>query len=92
MIAQMSGTQPVEFHDCREKTSCSGQGGCYSIIDKKAADEITKERLSEAYEKDISTILTQCPTCVFKMRQNSNKLVVKDLISYLNDCIEGTDE
>lgn len=92
MIAQMSGYQPVEFYDNREKTSCSGQGGCYSITDKDAADAITKERLNEVYEKNISTVLTQCPTCVFKMRQNSRQLVVKDLISYLNDCIEGTDE
>ena len=89
MIAQISGYQPVEFLDNREKAGCSGQGGCYSVIEKETADSITVKRLAEAYEKKIGTLVTQCPSCVYKMRKNSKKIVVKDLISYLNDSIEG---
>jgi Fe-S oxidoreductase len=92
MIAQISGYQPGEFLDNREHTGCSGQGGCYSIMDKEASEDITRHRLAEAAERKINTIVTQCPSCVHKMRKAGNKLVVKDLISYLNDSIEGVVE
>ncbi|MCP5464360.1 MAG: (Fe-S)-binding protein [Deltaproteobacteria bacterium] len=88
LIAEVSGYPPGEFFDHQNSTSCSGQGGCYSVIEKERADRITKERLKECYEKDTRTVVTQCPSCVFKMRKNSKRIVVKDLVSYLNDCIE----
>lgn len=92
MIAAISGYQPTEFYENREKGACSGQGGCYSVMSKTRSDEITSKRLKEAREKKINTVVTQCPSCIHKMRKNSQNLVVKDLISYLNDCIEGTVE
>lgn len=92
MIAQTSGQEVEEFFDHKKQTGCSGQGGCYSVTSKDHADEITKTRLIEAAEKKINTVVTQCPSCVYKMRKNSTKLVVKDLVSYLNDSIEGVVE
>lgn len=92
MIAGVSGYAPVEFHDNHHHSQCSGQGGCYSIVNKDSADAITKSRLSEAYEKKIKTIVTQCPTCIFKMRQNSQGLIVRDVISYLNESIQGSQD
>lgn len=92
MISQMSGEAPMEFHDHGKCSSCSGQGGCYSIIEKEKADQITQSRLSECHEKKVNLVVTQCPTCLHKMRKNSKSLIIKDLISYLNDCIEGVIE
>ncbi len=92
MIAKTTGTAPMEFFNHEEHTTCSGQGGCYNIVENERADEITKSRLSEAYEKNVGTVVTQCPTCLFKMQNNGKNLNVKDLISYINDCIEGVDE
>lgn len=91
MIAQVSGYQPGEFFTNREHGQCSGQGGCYSVMAKKESDDITRKRLQEASERKINTIVTQCPSCVYKMRKNGS-LTVKDLISYLNDSIEGASE
>lgn len=91
MISQVSGYQPGEFFENREKGQCSGQGGCYSVTSKDHSDEITRRRLQEASERKVNTIVTQCPSCVHKMRKNGS-LVVKDLISYLNDSIEGAVE
>src|SRR3990167_1873390 len=90
LIGQVTGIQPVEFNHHGEKTACSGQGGCYSIMNKDVSDQICKVRLEEVYEKNIQTIITQCPSCIHKFRKNSNHLIIKDLVSYLNDCIEGT--
>jgi len=90
MISGVSGYAPIEFHDNHAHSQCSGQGGCYSIVNKKSADEITKKRLNEVYEKKVKTVVSQCPTCIFKMRQNSSGLIVRDVISYLNDSIQGT--
>lgn len=92
MLAEISGYQPTEFFDHKEKSMCSGQGACYSIVDKESSDNITKARLEEAKEKKIKTIVTQCPTCEHKMKLNSKNMVVKDLISYLNEAIEGIAE
>lgn len=92
MIAHVSGYQPLEFFDHGQKSSCSGQGGCYSVVAKDNSNAIARRRLEEVYEKNIQTVVTQCPSCVNKFRKNSKRLVVKDLISYLNDAIEGVKE
>lgn len=90
LISAVSGYAPVEFQDNHTRSSCSGQGGCYSIVDKDAADAITKKRLDEVHEQKIKTVITQCPTCVFKMRANGDGLIVRDVVSYINDGIQGT--
>lgn len=92
LVSQVSGYAPIEFFDHRETSQCSGQGGCYSIVAKEYSDAITKKRLEEAMEKKVQMILTQCPSCIHKFRKNSKHLIVKDVISYLNDCIEGVKE
>lgn len=92
LISRVSGYPPVEFFEHHKKSQCSGQGGCYSIVNKESADQITKKRLSEVYEKKVKTVITQCPTCLFKMKQNGKRLVVKDVVSYLNDCIQGSEK
>lgn len=91
LISQVSGYQPIEFHQSREHTSCSGQGGCFSITSQDVSNEIAKKRLEEVSETEATMVLTQCPSCIHKFRKNSNRLVVKDLISYLNDCIEDSE-
>lgn len=88
MISHLSGYEPLEFTKSKTHSQCSGQGGCYSIIEKEKSDEITQKRLKEVDEKGISMVVTQCPSCIHKFRKNSKGLIVKDLISYANDCIE----
>lgn len=92
MIAHVSGYQPLEFSDNGHHCACSGQGGCYSVVSKENSDAIAKRRLEEVYEENIQTVVTQCPSCVHKFRKNSRHLIIKDLVSYLNDCIEGVKE
>lgn len=92
LIGNITGYPPEEFYSNRRDTTCSGQGGCYTLVEKGHADEITKSRLQECKERDIKTVVTQCPTCLFKMRNNSKRMVIKDLVSYLNDCIEGVND
>lgn len=92
LLSHVSGYEPMEFFNHGKKSGCSGQGGCYSIVNKDVSDDITKNQLEEVYEKDVKTLVTQCPSCIHKFRKNSKKLEVKDLVSFLNDCIEGTKE
>ena len=88
LFSLITGLDPIEFFENHEKSMCAGQGGCYMITNPEGADSITKKRLDECYEKKVNTVVSQCPTCVDKMRKNGNKLVVKDLVTFLNDCIE----
>lgn len=92
LIGLVSGHEPIEFFKNRESSACSGQGGCYSVVSKTTSDEIARRRLEEVSEKNVQTLVTQCPSCVHKFRKNSERLIVKDLVSYLNDCIEGVKE
>ena len=92
LIGLVSGHEPIEFFKNRETSACSGQGGCYSVVSKATSDEIARRRLEEVTEKNVQTLVTQCPSCVHKFRKNSERLIVKDLVSYLNDCIEGSAE
>lgn len=78
----------TEFHENCEKSLCSGQGGCYAVIAPQNADDITRRRLQECAEKKVDTVLTQCPTCIDKMRRLNPKLQVRDLVSFLNDAID----
>lgn len=87
LIQTITGTLPAEFYNHGKKTECSGQGGCYSIVEKERSDQIAQKRLAEVNERQIQTVITQCPSCIHKFRKNSNRLIVKDLVSYLNDCI-----
>ena len=89
LISQVSGYHPQEFHHKGKESGCSGQGGCYSILNKETSDKIAKEHLQEVSDRNIGMLVTQCPSCIHKFRKNSKRLVVKDTISYLNDCIEG---
>ena len=92
MISHVSGYQPLEFFDHGAKSGCSGQGGCYSVVAQDNSNAIAKRKLEEVVDNNVQTVVTQCPSCVHKFRKNSQRLVIKDLISYLNDCIEGVKE
>lgn len=91
MISQVTGTPPIDFYENRKKTMCSGQGGCFSVVSKDTSDAITKRHLEEVREKNINLVVTQCPSCVHKFRKNAQGLAIKDLVTYLNDCIEDSE-
>lgn len=90
LMSHVSGNQPIEFFSKKNCSSCSGQGGCYSIMEKENSDAIAKRRLEEVYDNNVQLLVTQCPSCIYKFRKNSNRLIVKDVVSYLNDSIEGS--
>lgn len=92
LIAHVSGYEPMEFYRHGMETGCSGQGGCYSVVAQDTSNAIAKKRMQEVSERHVQTLVTQCPSCIHKFRKNSDRLIVKDLVSYLNDCIEGVKE
>lgn len=89
MISQVSGYKPLEFQNHGTSSGCSGQGGCFSVVSQDVSNDICKRQLEEVKDRNVQTLVTHCPSCVHKFRKNSDRLVVKDLISYFNDCIEG---
>jgi len=91
MLSLVSGYEPLEFYNHGEKSGCSGQGGCYSIVNQEASNEIAQKRLEEVSERNVHLLVTQCPSCIHKFRKNSQRLIVKDVISYINDCIDGAE-
>ncbi|EKD41390.1 MAG: protein of unknown function DUF224 cysteine-rich region protein, partial [uncultured bacterium] len=82
MMSLISGYEPLEFYNHGEKSCCSGQGGCYSVINQGVSNEIAQKRMEEVYERNVSLLVTQCPSCIHKFRKNSQRLIVKDIISY----------
>ncbi|HBF12178.1 MAG TPA: hypothetical protein DDW49_02105 [Deltaproteobacteria bacterium] len=79
-----------EFFHHGEKSGCSGQGGCFSVVSQDVSNQIAKVRLDEVYEKGADTLVTQCPSCIHKFRKNDHgHLAVMDLVSFLNSAIQG---
>jgi Fe-S oxidoreductase len=62
------------------------------VVAKDMSEKITQKHLEEVYEKQVQTVVTQCPSCIHKFRKNSKGLIIKDLVSYLNDCIESVQD
>ena len=89
LIQTATGEAPLEFHDNQAESKCSGQSGCYNVVHKDRSDAITKERLRECKENEVQNLVTHCPSCVFKMQQSNKNMVVKDIVSLLNESIVG---
>ncbi len=88
LIALATSREPLEFAENREKSTCCGQGGCFSVTSPDSSDLIAKRRLDEVRERHIGTLVTHCPSCVNKFRKNSSGLQVMDIISFLNEAID----
>lgn len=86
IMTRVSGQTPIEFFDNKRNTVCCGYGGCYSVTSDTAKGIATK-RLTECLEKNIPTLVTQCPTCTYKMQEASDQLKVMDIVSYVHKCL-----
>jgi Fe-S oxidoreductase len=62
-ILQRLGVEIVEMKHNRYFSTCCGGGGGLTMVDDALSMEISKNRLRDAMDVGVDTIVTVCPTC-----------------------------
>jgi Fe-S oxidoreductase len=55
-------------------STCCGGGGGVSAVDQRLAAEVSKNRVRDAVEVGVSTIISACPTCVPTLLRGAGRL------------------
>ena len=87
LLEMLTGQEVEEFACHRKDSICSGAGGGYSLHSSEAAQEIARGRIQEMQAKGIKTLVTACPQSAEHFRSLKEKIIVKDLVSFLGECI-----
>ncbi|MBN2157675.1 MAG: (Fe-S)-binding protein [Candidatus Lokiarchaeota archaeon] len=91
LIAKISNLDLIEMKRNREFAWCCGSGGGVKIGYPDWATEVAFERIEEARETGVTTIVSTCPFCKTNL-EDANKLhksnmQVLDLIEILDKCL-----
>lgn len=83
-ILNAIGTQLTELDYCAEGGLCCGADGGMRITNPQLAVEIGKGRVNEAHRKNVNTMITLCPFCVFNFedacaREDTKPLQIESL-------------
>jgi Fe-S oxidoreductase len=62
-ILQQLGVEIIEMEHNRYFSTCCGGGGGLTMVDDALSIEISKNRLRDAIDVGVNTIVTVCPTC-----------------------------
>ncbi len=90
LLLELLTGQEVEEFSCNRKNSiCSGAGGGYSLHSPEPALQMARERVEEMKKKGIEMLVSACPQSQNHFRSLKEKIIVKDLISFLGEHIEA---
>ena len=62
-ILKKLGVKVIEMKNSRKQSSCCGGGGGILMSDSPLSDRIAKNRIKQAIETGVDTLVTSCPTC-----------------------------
>lgn len=77
-ILKRSGKKIVEMKLNKKDSFCCGGGGSIKSNFNKLSNSIAKERITQAEETGVNTIVTSCPMCYLNLKENSRKMKVKE--------------
>ncbi len=87
MLKIVTGTEPMEFSCHHHEARCSGAGGGYPMIAPDHSLTIANWTAQEMLDQEVKTLVTACPKAAQQFKNLNKKLVVKELISFLNENI-----
>ncbi|MHA1649108.1 MAG: (Fe-S)-binding protein [Candidatus Helarchaeota archaeon] len=93
LLKKIPGIELVEMKRNRENAWCCGAGGGVKSAFPELAVEIAQDRIKEAEEIGVNTIVTACPFCVRNLRDSAqslkkNEFNVIDILDLVTDAIE----
>lgn len=77
----------VEMKNNRENALCCGGGAGLKANNPELADKIAKERIKQAKNIGVSTIITTCPLCFSHMDENSAEVEVLEFSWVVADAL-----
>lgn len=84
-IIKKSGKKIIEMKLNKGNSFCCGGGGGVKSNFNELSNSIAKERIKQAEEKEVNTIITSCPMCYLNLKENSNKIKVKEMSEVIKD-------
>jgi len=96
-ILQRLGIDIVEMEHNRHFSTCCGGGGGLTMVDDALSMEISKNRVRDAIDVGVDTIITICPTCetvlgrgaLRLLNQTGEDIEVLSLWDLLDQSLEG---
>ena len=74
-ILQRLGVEIVEMKHNRYFSTCCGGGGGLTMVDDSLSMEISKNRIRDAMDVGVDTIITVCPTCETVLSRGALRLL-----------------
>ena len=74
-VLQRLGVDIVEMEHNRSFSTCCGGGGGLTMVDDALSMEISKNRLRDAIDVGVDTIITVCPTCETTLMRGALRLL-----------------
>lgn len=84
-ILKRCGKKIVEMKLNKVDSFCCGGGGGIKSNFNKLSNSIAKERIKQAEETCVNTIVTTCPMCYLNLKENSGKMKVKEFSEVVKD-------
>ncbi|NVM27208.1 MAG: (Fe-S)-binding protein [Candidatus Helarchaeota archaeon] len=79
LLKQIPGIEFVEMKRNRENALCCGAGGGVKSAYPQMAIEIAQDRILEAKELGVKTIVTACPFCINNLKDAADSLEKSDI-------------
>lgn len=87
LLEMLTGQEVEEFSCHRQNSVCSGAGGGYPLHSPEPALEMARARVEEMKKKGIKILVSACPQSQEHFRSLKEKIIVKDLVSFLGEQI-----
>lgn len=82
-VIKVLGFELIEMKFTREEAMCCGGGGGVKSNFEELSNALAKERIKEAREVGVKTLITACPLCYMNLSENSEDIEVLELSELL---------
>ena len=78
ILEAVPGINLVEFPNTRDNALCCGGGGGRMWLETPPEERFSNQRLKEAADIEVNSIITSCPYCVINFEDSAKYLKMKD--------------
>ncbi|MDP7436750.1 MAG: (Fe-S)-binding protein, partial [Candidatus Marinimicrobia bacterium] len=78
ILKAVPGINLVEFPNTRDNALCCGGGGGRMWLETPPEERFSNQRLKEAADIEVNSIITSCPYCVINFEDSAKYLKMKD--------------
>lgn len=87
ILGRIPGLSLKEMERNRQNSYCCGAGGGVKLLYPTYAAEIAEERMKDALEVEVDSLVTACPLCKWSLGDFSQGIMVKDITEVVADAL-----